>query len=71
MQIALQILYIVVCALIIALVLLQGKGAGMGSAWGGGGEFYQARRGVEKLTIRLLVGLVVVFFLISVVNLLK
>jgi len=51
------------------LILIQGRGAGLGSAWGGGGEMFQTRRGVEKITLRLTVILIIVFFLISVVNL--
>ncbi len=51
------------------LILIQGKGAGLGSAWGGGGDMYQTRRGVEKLTLRLTVILIVVFFILSVLNL--
>ena len=33
----------------IGLVLLQQKGVGLGSAFGGEGTFYRARRGAEKL----------------------
>jgi protein translocase SecG subunit len=40
------ILNIILGVLIIALILLQGRGAGLGSAWGGGGELYQTRRGI-------------------------
>jgi preprotein translocase subunit SecG len=54
---------------IVILVLLQGKGGGLGSAWGGGGEQFQTRRGVEKLTLRLTIILVVVFLAISAINL--
>lgn len=54
--------------LIIILILIQGKGAGLGSAWGGGGEMFQTRRGVEKLTLRLTVIMIVIFFIISILN---
>lgn len=54
--------------LIIILILIQGKGAGLGSAWGGGGEMFQTRRGVEKLTLRLTVIMIVIFFIISALN---
>jgi len=58
-----------ICAiLIIVSILIQGKGAGLGSAWGGGGEMFQTRRGVEKLTLRLTVILIVIFFIISALN---
>jgi protein translocase SecG subunit len=55
--------------LIIFLILIQGRGAGLGSAWGGGGEFYQTRRGIEKLTFVLTIIFVFLFFIISVLNL--
>jgi len=60
---------IILGAVIVVLILMQGKGAGLGSAWGGGGELFQTRRGIEKLTLRLTVLLIVIFFLLSVVNL--
>ena len=63
------IINIILSAIIVVLILIQGKGAGLGSAWGGGGELYQTRRGLEKFTFRLTVVLVVVFLIMSVVNL--
>lgn len=50
------------------LILIQGRGGGLGSAWGGGGEQFQTRRGVEKLTLRLTFTLIAVFFILSIVN---
>ncbi len=61
---------IIVAVLITVLILLQGRGAGLGSAWGGGGETFQTRRGLEKITIRLTVALIAVFLVLSVTNLL-
>lgn len=60
---------IVSAILIVVLIMVQGKGAGLGNAWGGGGEFFQTRRGVEKLTLRLTSLLIVVFFVLSVIGL--
>jgi protein translocase SecG subunit len=60
---------IILAIFIVILILVQGKGAGLGSAWGGGGEMFQTRRGIEKVTLRLTVALIVLFFIISVVNL--
>ncbi|MDO8497788.1 MAG: preprotein translocase subunit SecG [bacterium] len=59
---------IITSIVIVALILLQGKGAGLGSAWGGGGEYFQTRRGVEKVTLRLSVAMIALFVIISVVN---
>ncbi len=68
MKIVLLIVNLILSIAIVALILLQGKGAGLGSAWGGGGEFYQTRRGVEKITMRLTYILIFVFFLVSLAN---
>jgi protein translocase SecG subunit len=62
---------IVVASLIVACILLQGRGAGLGSAWGGGGEGFQTRRGLEKFTIQLTAVLIVVFLILSILNLFK
>jgi len=59
---------IILSALIVGFILLQGKGAGLGSAWGGGGEYFQTRRGVEKITMRLTIVFIAIFFIISLVN---
>lgn len=61
---------IVVCILIIVFILLQGRGAGLGSAWGGGGETFQTRRGVEKVIMRLTVFLIFIFLAISIASIL-
>jgi len=63
------VINIIVSILIIFFILIQGRGAGLGSAWGGGGEFYQTRRGLEKFTLRLTVILIFLFFIVSLVNL--
>lgn len=64
------IVTIILSIAITGLIILQGKGAGLGSAWGGGGEFYQTRRGIEKITLRITVILIIVFFIVSVANIL-
>lgn len=68
MRDVLLIVNIVLSVAIVGLILLTGKGAGLGSAWGGGGEMYQSRRGVEKITMRLIYVLIVLFFLLSIAN---
>lgn len=60
---------IIVSIIVIFLILIQGKGAGLGSAWGGGGEFFQTRRGIEKLVFRLTIFFILLFFIFSLVNL--
>ncbi|MBI2051178.1 preprotein translocase subunit SecG [Candidatus Roizmanbacteria bacterium] len=69
MRTVLLVINIIIAILVLLLVLIQGKGAGLGSAWGGHGELYQTRRGVEKLTLRFTVILIIAFFILSVLNL--
>lgn len=67
-----NILLVINIALSIAItvfILIQGRGAGLGSAWGGGGEMFQTRRGIEKITLRLTVLLIGAFFIVSIINL--
>lgn len=68
MKNALLFINIIASILMVVLILVQGRGAGLGSAWGGGGEFYQTRRGVEKLTLRITTILIVAFFILSCIN---
>lgn len=69
MQNILLIVNILLSILIVIFILIQGRGGGLGSAWGGGGETFHTRRGVEKVTIRVTVILIAIFFVLSVVNL--
>ena len=63
------ILNIILSILIVVFILIQGRGAGLGSAWGGGCELFQTRRGVEKVTLWLTTILIVIFFIVSLFNL--
>jgi len=58
-----------ISAVLIILIILQAKGVGLGHAWGGSGEFYKSRRGVEKLIFNLTILLVVVFLIASILSL--
>jgi preprotein translocase subunit SecG len=69
MKNVLLIANIIVSILVVIFILIQGRGGGLGSAWGGGGETFQTRRGVEKVTLRVTVILIVIFLILSVVNL--
>ena len=68
MKTAFLVVQIIVSLLLISLILVQAKGTGLGSAWGGGGEFYRSKRGVEKIFYTATVALGALFLLISVVN---
>ncbi|OIO14288.1 preprotein translocase subunit SecG [Candidatus Gottesmanbacteria bacterium CG11_big_fil_rev_8_21_14_0_20_37_11] len=63
------VIQIVVSIAVISVILLQAKGVGLGRAWGGGGEFYKSRRGVEKFIFQLTVFFIIIFLITSVLNL--
>ncbi len=65
----LLVLNVILSLTIVILILIQGRGAGLGSAWGGGGELFQTRRGIEKITMRLTVIFIILFFIVSLINL--
>jgi protein translocase SecG subunit len=65
----LSIAQIVLSFCLVAAILLQSQGAGLGSVWGKGGETYHTRRGVEKVVfVATIVGLVV-FVALSIARL--
>jgi preprotein translocase subunit SecG len=68
MAVSLQIIQIILAITIITLVLLQAKGAGLGSIFGGDGGVYRTRRGLEKTLYQATIGLSVVFFLVSLIT---
>lgn len=65
----LLILNIIFSVLIVIFILVQGRGAGLGSAWGGGGEMFQTRRGMEKIILWLTTVFIVIFLVVSLINL--
>lgn len=68
MKEVLLVLNIITSAILVGLILMQGRGAGMGSAWGGSGETFQTRRGIEKITLRATIFFIILFFIVSAVN---
>jgi preprotein translocase subunit SecG len=55
---------------LIAAILLQQRGTGLGGAFGGEVTAYRSRRGIERTLFRLTVGLAILFVLFSLLNLL-
>jgi len=63
------ILQIIVSIILVILILSQQRGTALGSAFGGGGEFYGTRRGVQKKIFRTTVFLVAAFIILALLNL--
>lgn len=67
---AIRIVQIILCAAVIIFILLQARGAGLGSAFGGSsaGSVFKTRRGVERLIFNMTVVFVVLFALVSILS---
>ena len=63
-------LQITVSTLMIVVILLQAKGSGLSTVFGGGGGFYRSKRGVEKLFVYLTIILAAAFLVLSIVQIL-
>ncbi len=61
---------IVLAVILITLVLLQRRGTALGSAFGGGGEFYGTKRGAEKAIFRATIVVAILFLGIALANVL-
>jgi len=60
-----HIAQIVVAALLILVILLQNKGAGLSDIFGGAGGIYQTKRGLEKKLFIATIIFAIIFFIIS------
>lgn len=64
----LSIIQIVLGILFIVLVLLQAKGTGLGSAFGGEIAFYSTKRGVERILFILTIIVASLLMIVSAVS---
>lgn len=53
---------------LVVAVLLQSSGTGLGDIFGGGGESYRSKRGVERILFIVTIGLAIGFILTSIAN---
>ena len=56
---------IVICAVLVVSVLLQNRAEGLGKMFGGGGEVFRTKRGLEKFLYYFTIFLVVVLIVLS------
>jgi preprotein translocase subunit SecG len=66
MQQVLLIIQITLAVLLTVAILLQAQGSGLGTTWGGGGETYHTRRGLEKVLFYFTIIGIVLFALVSI-----
>ncbi len=56
------IIQMILSVLLIAAILLQQRGSGLGAAFGGGSEVFRTKRGVEKLLHYATIAIAILFF---------
>lgn len=66
MTTAFLIAQIILAVFITGAILLQAQGTGLGSTWGGGGETYHSRRGLEKVLFYATIVTIVLFTAVSI-----
>jgi len=67
---AIRVIQIILSIAVIGFILLQARGAGLGSAFGGSsaGSVFKTRRGVERLIFNLTIIFVILFAAISLLS---
>lgn len=68
MNTALLILQIILSVILITVILLQSQGSGLGATWGGGGESYHTKRGVEKVLLYVTAIVIAIFGVVAILN---
>ena len=68
MKDTLLVTQVIVSTLLIIVILLQAKGSGLSTVFGGEGGFYRSKRGVEKLFVYLTIALTIIFLILSILQ---
>jgi preprotein translocase subunit SecG len=68
-QMILSVALIVLGALLTASILLQQRGSGLGAAFGGEGNIYRTKRGLERSLFYATIALACLFFGVAILNL--
>ena len=66
---AIRVIQIILGIAVIFFILLQARGAGLGSAFGGtSGSMFKTRRGVERLVFNITIVFVILFVAVSLLG---
>lgn len=68
LQSILPVVQIVISVALTVAILLQQRGTGLSSAFGGDGNIYRTKRGVEKFLFRATIVLVALLLISAVIN---
>lgn len=68
MRTYLTIIQVVLSALLVAAILLQQRGTGLSATFGGEGNVYRTKRGLEKVLFTSTIVIAFLFFVVAIVN---
>jgi protein translocase SecG subunit len=63
-----DIAQLVLAFLLVATIMIQASGTGLGAAFGGGGNVYRTKRGAEKKLHQLTIIIAILFFGVALAN---
>lgn len=69
MKAVISLIQIIIGVLLVLVIIIQQKGSGLGSAFGGDLGFYRTKRGAEKLLFYATIALCIIFIISSLVGL--
>jgi len=69
-KLILNIVQFAIAGLLIVSILLQARGSGLGATFGGEGNVYRTKRGIEKRLFQATVVLLILFFGVALANVL-
>ena len=67
----LNVIQLIVSILLVAIVLIQSQGSGLGGVFGGDGAIFRTKRGAEKGLFISTIVLAVIFLVIALANVIK
>ncbi|OGE19610.1 preprotein translocase subunit SecG [Candidatus Daviesbacteria bacterium RIFCSPLOWO2_02_FULL_41_8] len=70
MKSVISIIQIILGILLVLIIIIQQKGSGLGTSFGGDMSFYRTKRGAEKLLFYGTIGISVAFIIFSLIGLL-
>ncbi len=63
-----QVVQIIISVSLVVTILLQARGAGLGSVFGGTGTVFKTRRGIDRLLFRMTIVFTVLFVAFSLIG---
>lgn len=68
LQTALNIAQIVLAVLLVISIVLQARGSGLGAIFGGEGNVYRTKRGIERILFISTIVIAILFFATAIAN---